>query len=223
MINFFVFSTVECNIEILEIDKGTLENWQLMAIKDVCCIPEELVTEGQYQPKITLFQDLFSKMESIIKNVIFYNESKTFHRILKMIARKNKDMPKMGCADVMQHILNPTKDTWSELCKKMKNGLISIRETEKYRFYELSEEDLYSELVTMNRGVKDRWIPERIHQLRRFKMLSNTLSVSNLLLRVKERYNVPGSFKNLELIANPVRIYSVKSNITSLRFLSIYK
>lgn len=195
-----------CSFEIKEIDEDTLENWKTLQIKDVCCIPEEFVSEGQYQPKITLFEELLTKMESLIKNILFFNESKTFHKILKMIAKGKNDMHKMGSIDLMQHILKPTKDTWCDLCIKMKDGSISIRETEKYRFYELSTDELKSELVAMNRGVKDPWIKQRADQLQRFKMFSNTRSVSNLLLKVKERYNIQGSFDNLELIANSVSI-----------------
>lgn len=197
-----------CTIPRLEIDQGTLENWHLLTIKELCCIPEEFVSEEQYQPKLLLFQELISNKEFIIEDVHFLNKSKTFHKILKIKANKNKGVQNVGYTDVIQHILKPTKDTWCDLCIKIKDGSISIHETEKYCLYELSAEELYLELIAMNRGVNGHWIQERIDHLQRLKMCLNTVFVSSLLMEVKERYHVPGSFENLKFIANSVSIFS---------------
>lgn len=87
----------------------------------------------------------------------------------------------------------------------MKKGSISVCEIEKYRFNDLNNDDeLYDELVAMNRGIKEDWIRERITQLQRFRMFSKTVSVAKLLLKLREEYDIDGSFENLELIAKSV-------------------
>lgn len=45
----------------------------------------------------------------------------------------------------------------------MKKGFIFVCEIEKYCFNDLNNDDeLYDELVVMNRGIKEDWIRERI-------------------------------------------------------------
>lgn len=109
--------------------------------------------------------------------------------------------------DVIDIILGPTKNTWDELCSKIKDGSISVREIEKYCFNEFSNDELYKELVAMNGGRKEDWIKDRITQLKRFQMFSKTVSVAKLLLDVRDKYEIDGPFENLELIAKSVRLY----------------
>lgn len=107
--------------------------------------------------------------------------------------------------DVIEIILGPTKNTWDELCSKIKEGSISVREIEKYCFNEFNKDELYKELVAMNGGRKEEWIKDRISQLQRFQMFSKTVSVAKLLLDVRDEYEIDGPFENLELIAESVR------------------
>lgn len=109
--------------------------------------------------------------------------------------------------DVIDIILGPTKNTWDELCSKIKDGSISVREIEKYCFIEFSNNEVYKELVAMNGGRKEDWIKDRITQLKRFQMFSKTVSVAKLLLDVRDKYEIDGPFENLELIAKSVRLY----------------
>lgn len=109
--------------------------------------------------------------------------------------------------DVIDIILGPTKNTWDELCSKIKDGSISVREIEKYCFNEFSNNEVYKELVAMNGGRKEDWIKDRITQLKRFQMFSKTVSVAKLLLDVRDKYEIDGPFENLELIAKSVRLY----------------
>lgn len=109
--------------------------------------------------------------------------------------------------DVIDIILGPTKNTWDELCSKIKDGSISVREIEKYCFNEFSNNEMYKELVAMNGGRKEDWIKDRITQLKRFQMFSKTVSVAKLLLDVRDKYEIDGPFENLELIAESVRLY----------------
>lgn len=109
--------------------------------------------------------------------------------------------------DVIDIILGPTKNTWDELCSKIKDGSISVREIEKYCFNEFSNNEVYKELVAMNGGRKEDWIKDRITQLKRFQMFSKTVSVAKLLLDVRDKYEIDGPSENLELIAKSVRLY----------------
>lgn len=192
----------------MEIDERTLQSWKLFEIGKVCAIPEESGGFGQYQPDVILFSDLLSKLDFIVKNIFCYNESKTFHKILKNTAKLHRKSADFQFDDVIDTILIPTTDTWNKICIKMKKGSISVCEIEKYRFNDLNNDDnddeLYDELVAMNRGIKEDWIRERITQLQRFRMFSKTVSVAKLLLKLREEYDIDGSFENLELIAKSV-------------------
>lgn len=53
-------------------------------------------------------------------------------------------------------------DIWDEICIKMKIGLIFVCEIEKYCFNDFNDDELYDELVLMNRGRKENWIKDRI-------------------------------------------------------------
>lgn len=184
------------------VDERELQNWRLLKINEVCLIPEDTVGCQQYKPEITIFRDLLSKFDFLVKNIFFYDESKSFHKILEMKAnKKNLDTED---EDLVQNILKSAKNIWDELCNKMKTGYISIYEIEKYRFNIFSDEELYKELVAMNRGGKEDWIKERITQLQRFRMFTKTVTVAKLFLDVNKRYNFDGSFRNLEIIANSV-------------------
>lgn len=108
--------------------------------------------------------------------------------------------------DVIDTILRPTKNTWDELCSKIKEGSISVREIEKYCFNDFNDDELYKELVAMNGGRKEDWVKDRITQLQRFRMFSKTVSVAKLLLNVRDEYEIDGPFENLELIAKSVRL-----------------
>lgn len=184
------------------LDERTLQNWQLSRINEVCLIPKDTVGWQQYTPEITIFRDLLSKFDFLVKNIFFCDESKSFHKILEM--RANKKYLDMEDEDLAQNVLKSAKSIWDELCNKMKTGNISICEIEKYRFNKFSDEELYKELVAMNRGGKEDWIKERITQLQRFRMFTKTVTVAKLFLDVQNRHNFDGSFRNLEIIANSV-------------------
>lgn len=201
-----IFSNLESNINIKEIDEDSLQNWRFLEIKAVCSFPEESVGRSQYQPEIILFKELLSSLGDFVKNIYYYHESKSFHKILAMLAGTYRSTPDMKFDDIVKQILIPTKQTWDDLCTKMKNGSISVRELEKYCFCEFSNDQLYGELVAMNKGRKDHWVKERITQLDRFRMFSKTLSIARLLLDAKEKYTINGMFENLEIIANSVRM-----------------
>lgn len=189
----------------MEIDESTLQNWRSLEIGKVCAIPEESGGFGQYQPDVFLFSDLLSKLDFIVKNIFCYNESKTFHSILKNTAKLHRKSADFQFDDVIGTILIPTTDTWDEICIKMKKGSISVCEIENYRFNDFNDDELYDELVAMNRGRRDDWIKDRITQLQRFRMFSKTVSVAKLLLKVRDEYDIDGSFENLELIAKSVK------------------
>ncbi|XP_062570766.1 E3 ubiquitin-protein ligase RNF213-like isoform X2 [Saccostrea cucullata] len=200
----FLFKDISArtNIPIKEIDDAGLRNWKMLEIQNVCKIPEESIGCSQYQPKVILFQDLLSRLQSFVKNIVFYTDSKSFHKILRITARNFKNAQNFGFDDVVDKILMCTKNIWDDLCTKIENGTISIREIEKYGFSELSDENLKTELVAMNRGRKHSWIKERIEQLHRFRQFSKTVAVAKLLLDVRGKYSVDGSFEKMELIAN---------------------
>lgn len=200
------FKIVDSKIRITEIDERTLQNWRSLEIGEVCTIPEESGGFGEYHPNVTLFSDLLSKLDFIVKNMFCYNESKTFHTVMKNTAKLHRRSAKIQFDDVIDTILIPTTDTWDKICIKMKTGSISVCEIEKYCFNDFNDLELYDELVAMNRGRKENWIKDRITQLQRFQMFSKTVSVAKLLLRVREEYDIGGSFENLELIAKSVKI-----------------
>lgn len=207
---YLIIIISDSNIKITEIDEDILQNWRFYEIGAVCFIPEEIVGWIQYQPDIILFKDLLSSLADFVGNIYNYNESKSFHKLLAKLAGTFRNTPDLKFDDVMNKILMPTKQIWDDLCNKMKNGFISVLEIETHCFGEYSDEQLYGELVAMNRGRKDNWVNERIDQLHRFRMFSKTVSVARLFLDVKEKYNVCGSFQNLELIANSVRLQFIK-------------
>lgn len=189
-----------------------MQNWRSFEIKAVCCFPEESIGCSQYQTEVILFRELLLSLGDFVKNIYNYHESKSFHKILTIFAETYRNTPDLKFDDVVNKILIPTKQIWDDLCKKMRNGSISVCEIEKFCFNEFSESELYGELVAMNRGRKDNWVKERITQLDRFRMFSKTLSIARLLLDVKEKYNINGLFENLEIIANSVRIsYKIKT------------
>lgn len=205
--NYYLIIIIsESDIKITEIDEDILQNWRLYDIGAVCWIPEESFGWNQYQPDIILFKNLLSSLTGFVENIYNYHGSKSFHKLLSNLAGTFRNTPELKFDDVMNKIVMPTKQIWDELCKKMKNGSISVLEIETYCFGEYSDEQLYGELVAMNRGRKDSWVQERIDQLHRFRMFSKTVSVARLFLDVKEKYDVWGDFENLELIANSVRL-----------------
>lgn len=183
-----------------------MQNWRFYEIKAVCFFPEESVGWNQYQPKVILFKELLLSLGDFVKNIYNYHESISFHTILTILAVTYRNTPDLKFDDVVNKILLPTKQIWDDLCTKMRNGSISVREIEKFCFSEFSDEQLLAELVAMNRGRKDNRVKERITQLQRFRMFSKTLSIARLLLDVKEKYNINGIFENLEVIANSVRM-----------------
>lgn len=201
-----IISNLESNINIKEIDEDSLQNWRFLEIKAVCSFPEESVGRSQYQPEVILFKELLSSLGDFVKNIYYYHESKSFHKILTMLAGTYRSTTDMKFDAIVKQILIPTKQIWDDLCKKMKNGSISVCELETYCFCEFSNDQLYGELVAMNKGRKDHWVKERITQLDRFRMFSKTLSIARLLLDAKEKYNINGMFENLEIIANSVRM-----------------
>jgi hypothetical protein len=188
-----------------KIDEDTLRNWKLMEIGHACKVPEQSVGLSQYQPVVRLFTDIRSSLATFIPNIYFYNVSKSFHKILKLEARKYRNSQD----DVMDEILMHTQSIWDDLCVKIKEGTISVKEVEEYRFNEFSDEQLNAEFVAMNRGKKPRWIRERITQLQRFRKFSKTVAVAKLIVDVQERYDIKGSFQHVELIANSVCTFEI--------------
>lgn len=175
-----------------------------MEIGKVFKIPEEILEFDQYQPEFILYGELLSNLTYIENNISCYDESKSFHDILKHKAQSFKTPTVLNFNDVIKGVLIPAKETMDDLCKQIENGSISVREIENFSLREFSEAELCTELIAMNRGSKDEWINERIAQLQRFRMFSKTVLIAKLLLDIKNEFEIDGSFENLELIANSV-------------------
>lgn len=175
-----------------------------MEIGKVFKIPKESVESDQYQPNFILYGELLSNLTYIENNISCYDESKSFHDILKRKAKSFKTPAVLDFYDVIKRVLIPAEETMDDLCKQIENGSISVREIEKFSLREFSEAELCTELVAMNRGSKGEWINERIAQLQRFRMFSKTVLIAKLLLDIKNEFEIDGSFENLELIANSV-------------------
>jgi hypothetical protein len=170
----------------------------------MCSIPEQSIGWNQYQPEVTLFRDLLTHLKTFVTNIYFYHDSKSFHKILRLVARKYRNAQDFGFDDVVEKILLHTQSIWNNLCEKIEQGTISVKEIEEYHFNEFSDDQLHAEFVAMNRGKKPRWIRERITQLQRFRQFSKTVAVAKLIVGVRERYDIKGSFQHLEMIANSV-------------------
>lgn len=151
-----------------------------------------------------MFKDVRLKLQFIIEDISIHYKSKTFHEVLKQTSKEHRDSKELQFDGVVQEILKPTKDTWDDLCKEMKAGSIIIHDIENYHFHECGDREMFDELKLMNMGIQEDWINERIIQLQRFKMFSKTVSTAKLLLDVKEKCRVSGSFEKLELISNSV-------------------
>lgn len=192
------------NIRFMDLEETITQNWHQLEIGKVFKIPEESVEFDQYQPDVILYGELLSNLAYIENNIFCYDESKSFHDILKRKAQMYKNPTVLNFDDVIKKVLIPAKETMDDLCKKIENGSISVCEIEKYSIREFSEAELYTELIAMNRGSKDEWINERIAQLQRFRMFSKTVLIAKLLLDIKNEFEIDGSFENLELIANSV-------------------
>lgn len=180
------------------------QNWHQLEIGKIFKIPEESLKSDQYHPDFILYGELLSNLTYIENNISCYDESKSFHDILKRKSQSFRTPTVLNFNDVIKEVLIPAKETMDDLCKQIENGSISVREIEKFSLREFSEAELCAELIAMNRGSKDEWINERIAQLQRFRMFSKTVLIAKLLLNIKNEYEIDGSFENLELIANSV-------------------
>lgn len=185
-------------------EESLTQNWHQLEIGKIFKIPEESLESDQYHPDFILYGELLSNLTYIENNISCYDESKSFHDILKRKAQSFRTPTVLNFDDVMKEILIPAKETMGDLCKQIENGFISVLEIEKLSLSEFSEAELCTELIAMNRGRKDEWVNERIAQLQRFRMFSKTVSIAKLLLDMKNEYDIDGSFENLELIANSV-------------------
>lgn len=185
-------------------EESLTQNWHQLEIGKIFKIPEESLESDQYHPDFILYGEFLSNLTYIENNISCYDESKSFHDILKRKAQSFRTPTVLNFDDVMKEILIPAKETMGDLCKQIENGSISVLEIEKLSLSEFSEAELCTELIAMNRGRKDEWVNERIAQLQRFRMFSKTVSIAKLLLDMKNEYDIDGSFENLELIANSV-------------------
>lgn len=188
----------------MDIENSLKQNWHQLEIGKVFKIPEEILEFDQYHPEFILYGELLSNLTYIENNISCYDESKSFHDILKYKAQSFKTPTVLNFNDVIKRVLIPAKETMDDLCKQIEKGSISVREIENFSLREFSEAELCTELIAMNRGSKDEWINERIAQLQRFRMFSKTVLIAKLLLDIKNEFEIDGSFENLELIANSV-------------------
>lgn len=218
ILHLLILKISDGNIRIINIEESMTQNWRQLEIGKVFKIPEENLEIDQYQPDAILYGELLPNLSYIVNNIFCYHESKSFHDILKRKAQTYKTPTVLNLDDVIKEVFIPAKENMDNLCKKIENGSISVREIEKYFLREFSEAELYTELIAMNRGIKDKWINKRIAQLQRFRMFSKTVSVAKLFLDIKNEYKIGGTFENLQLIAN-----SVSFNLyLNLRYLLAY-
>lgn len=194
----------EVGFQISMPDEDKLDCWKDLPIKEMFSFSTEYVEASLYTPDVILFRELFLNLQVMIADISILNESKTFHNVLKKTAEEYRNTPNLGFDGVIQKILKPSKEKWDDLGQKLKMASISIDDIEKYCFHELHDDDMIQEFIVINRRKNEKWMRERIVQLKRFKRSLNTVTVARPLLEVKERCNIFGSFKNLELIAHLV-------------------
>lgn len=162
-----------------------------------------------YKPVIVAF-NLSEEELNAIPLILQHTKAYSFNQIWTKNGKNTKlaKKHKLKVNEILTEVWPETRDQWTSLCEKLRNGDLCFGDFEEY-FYSVecnNSDKLAEELVCFTKESTDTgWIQSRFDQYHNFKEVYTCLKGANAIMNIVGKYGLKGDFSHISQIIKMVR------------------
>ena len=174
-------------------------------LEDICVHidfqSEDKFDFANFQPSVNIFS-IPDQLLSIVPQLSKLMESGLFRTM--WVDEGNSDALD-GSVNSVVDVWNHTKEKWDALRLDIKNGTISFKNIQKYlSMFSANYDRIQDEFNLMNDEESNKWVMERIQQLKMFSMVNKCQKAATEIIQITDQFDFHGEFKPIMEILNLV-------------------
>eukprot|EP00058_Branchiostoma_floridae_P013669 XP_002599157.1 hypothetical protein BRAFLDRAFT_68766 [Branchiostoma floridae] len=143
------------------------------------------------------FREMLSHLEGLSKSTIF---NKIWEKMRQTEPDEEEEaMPALSVDDVLNQVWKPAYQKWLELRQSVKDGNIKLQEVDE-TFGQFKNKNLENEMKMLAKNPREGWIKDRVLQIQQYHQLNKHLDAADVVKDVKEKYDLKGDFKGVEVL-----------------------
>ncbi|XP_066291012.1 E3 ubiquitin-protein ligase RNF213-like isoform X3 [Branchiostoma lanceolatum] len=145
------------------------------------------------------FREMLSHLENLSKSTVF---NKIWEKMRQTEPGEEEEaIPALSVDAVLSQVWKPAYQKWLELRQNLKDGNITLDEVdETFGQFKNEYRKLENELKMLAKNPREGWIKERVLQIQQYHKLNEHLDAADVVKDVKEKYNLKGDFKGVEVL-----------------------
>ncbi|CAH1273731.1 RNF213 [Branchiostoma lanceolatum] len=145
------------------------------------------------------FREMLSLLENLSKSTVF---NKIWEKMRQTEPGEEEEaIPALSINDVLIQVWKPAYQKWLELRQNLKDGNITLDEVdETFGQFKNEYRKLENELKMLARNPREGWMKDRVLQIQQYHKLNEHLDAADVVKDVKEKYNLKGDFKGVEVL-----------------------
>ncbi|XP_078611724.1 E3 ubiquitin-protein ligase RNF213-like isoform X2 [Branchiostoma floridae x Branchiostoma japonicum] len=191
-----------------ELEQKVRRDTSIMALNNLCQpVAGDDITNVSFDlnqpPNITYFgitpefREMLSHLEGLSKSTVF---NKIWEKMRQTEPGEEEEaMPALSVEDVLNQVWKPAYQKWLELRQSVKDGNIKLQEVDE-TFGEFKNKNLENEMKMLAKNPREGWIKERVLQIQQYHQLNKHLDAADVVKDVKEKYDLKGDFKGVEVL-----------------------
>ncbi|XP_020912940.1 E3 ubiquitin-protein ligase rnf213-alpha isoform X2 [Exaiptasia diaphana] len=180
-------------------------------MKDIC--RRDSMSEGCQENQITVILFVLpDSLRSELTQLSMVWKSDIFQKFWMQNSRSafkerqtnNHDEKGLTLADIQKNVFQPSLETWKQLALKLNDGVISLREVDKYftlKNVQKEVEIMFSSLkITKNEATMR--MDERLQQIERYRSFQGYIEATETVWEFKETLQLKGDFEIVKQLRN---------------------
>lgn len=176
------------------------------ALNELCqpaTLDEIRTSDSRLKPRITCFEHIGSNYLELIERINGIDKSRSvMFNVFFEDTCAELTSTKIDLRQVLDQVIPSTLSKWSDLAKKIESGQIALAEIDGYlsRYFDNKDQkfiDEFSYICAKNFSTGKQNLKKRKNQLEIYFKFKSSLRAAELLIRIKERYDLKGNFHNV--------------------------
>ncbi|KAI8515033.1 hypothetical protein Bbelb_076240 [Branchiostoma belcheri] len=145
------------------------------------------------------FREMSTLLENLSKSIVF---NKIWEKMRPTQAGEEEEaLPALTVDGVLGQVWTPAYQKWLELRQNVKDGKITLQDVdETFGQFKNEYRKLEYELKMLAKNPREGWVRDRVLQIEQYHQLNKHLDAADVVKDVKEKYNLKGDFKGVEIL-----------------------
>ncbi|XP_078674105.1 E3 ubiquitin-protein ligase rnf213-alpha-like isoform X2 [Branchiostoma floridae x Branchiostoma belcheri] len=145
------------------------------------------------------FREMSTLLENLSKSIVF---NKIWEKVRPTQPGEEEEaLPALSVDGVLGQVWTPAYQKWLELRQNVKDGKITLQDVdETFGQFKNEYRKLENELKMLAKNPREGWVKERVLQIEQYHQLNKHLDAADVVKDVKEKYNLKGDFKGVEIL-----------------------